>query len=75
MLVLQIVRVYVEVFVERYAHAIWIFVVFWSDLVAQLKVRFPVEDEGFTTVGSSSGSVTGSWMITSCTCGPWCTCA
>ena len=30
------VKVYVEVFVEGYAHAIWIFVVFWSDLVAQL---------------------------------------
>ena len=36
----QIVQVYVEVFVEVYAHAIWIFVVFWSDLVAQLEVRF-----------------------------------
>ena len=34
----QIVNVYVEVFVEVYAHAIWIFVVFWSDLVAQLEV-------------------------------------
>ena len=34
----QIVKVYVEVFVEVYAHAIWIFVVFWSDLVAQLEV-------------------------------------
>ena len=32
-------KVYVEVFVEVYAHAIWIFVVFWSDLVA-LEVRF-----------------------------------
>ena len=30
----QIVKVYVEV----HAHAIWIFVVFWSDLVAQLEV-------------------------------------
>ena len=29
------VKVYVQVFVEVYAHAIWIFVVFWSDLVAQ----------------------------------------
>ena len=36
----HIVEVYEEVFVEVYAHAIWIFVVFWSDLVAQLKVRF-----------------------------------
>ena len=34
----QIVKVYVEVFVEVYARAIWIFVVFWSDLVAQLEV-------------------------------------
>ena len=34
----QIVKVYVEVFVEVHAHAIWIFVLFWSDLVAQLKV-------------------------------------
>ena len=31
---------FVEVFVEVYAHAIWIFGVFWSDLVAQLEVRF-----------------------------------
>ena len=30
----------VKVFVEVYAHAIWIFVVFWSDLVAQLEERF-----------------------------------
>ena len=36
----QIVKVYVEVFVEVYALAIWIFVFFWSDLVAQLEVRF-----------------------------------
>ena len=35
----QIVKVSVEVFVEVYAHAIWIFVVFWSDLVAQLEVK------------------------------------
>ena len=35
----QIVKVYVLVFVEVYAHAIWIFVVFWSDLVAQLEVK------------------------------------
>ena len=35
----QIVKVYVDVFVEVYAHAIWIFVVFWSDLVAQLEAR------------------------------------
>ena len=34
----QVVKVYVEVFVEVYAHAIWIFVVFWSNLVAQLEV-------------------------------------
>ena len=27
---------YVEVFVEVYAHAIWFFVVFWSDIGAQL---------------------------------------
>ena len=42
----QIVKVYVEVFVEVYAHAIWIFVVFWSDLVAQLeeKVRLRMRD-------------------------------
>ena len=32
------VKVYVEVFVEEYAHAMWTFVVFWSDLVAQLDV-------------------------------------
>ena len=56
----QIAKVYEEVFGE----AIWIFVVFWSDLVAQLDV----EDVGFTTVGSSSGSVTGSGMIIGCTC-------
>ena len=36
----QIVKVFVEVFVEVCAHAIWIFVVFWIDLVAQLEVRF-----------------------------------
>ena len=35
----QIVKVHVEVFVEVYAHAIWISVVFWSDLVAQLEVK------------------------------------
>ena len=35
----QIGKVYEEVFVEVYAHAIWIFVVFWSDLVAQLEVK------------------------------------
>ena len=36
----QIVKVHVEVFVEVYAHAIWIFVVFGSNLLAQLEVRF-----------------------------------
>ena len=36
----QIVKVYVEVFVEVYALAIRIFVFFWSDSVAQLEVRF-----------------------------------
>ena len=30
-----------------------------------------VDDAGFTTVEASSESVTGSWMVTSCTCGPW----
>ena len=35
-------KVYVEMFVEMYAHAIWIFVVFWSDLVAQLEVKIPL---------------------------------
>ena len=37
----QIVKVYVEVFVE-----VWIFVVFWSDLVAQLEmiVRLMMRD-------------------------------
>ena len=30
----------VKVLVEVYAQAIWIFVVFWGDLVAQLEVRF-----------------------------------
>ena len=34
----QIVKVYVAVFVEVFPHAIWVFVVFWSDLVAQLEV-------------------------------------
>ena len=33
------VKVYVEVFVEVRAHAISIFVVFWSDFVAQLAAR------------------------------------
>ena len=65
----QIVRVYVKVFVEVHAHAILIFVVFWSDLVAQLevKVRLMMRD---SQQKSSSGSVTGSWMIIGCTCGP-----
>ena len=31
-------KVCVEVVVEVYAHATWIFVVFWSDLVTQLEV-------------------------------------
>ena len=53
----QIVKVYVEVFVEVYAHAIWIFVVFWSDLVARLEVSFRLRMRDFLTVGSSSGSV------------------
>ena len=35
----QIVKMYVELFVEVYAHAIWIFFVFCSDLVAQLEVK------------------------------------
>ena len=34
----QIVKVYVELFVELYAHTTWIFVVFWNDLVPQLEV-------------------------------------
>ena len=65
----QIVKVYVEVFVEVYAHAIWFFVVFWSDLVAQLEVRFRLRVRD-PTVESSSRSVTGSWMIIGCICGP-----
>ena len=40
-----------EVFVEVCAHAIWVFVVFWSDFVAQLEVKSPVEDDGFEAVG------------------------
>ena len=78
----QVVKVYAEVFVEVYAHAIWIFVVFWSDLVAQLLSEIPVEersrcptggeipvvDEGFTTVGFSSGSVTGCGITIGCRC-------
>ena len=51
-----------EVFVEVYAHAIWMFVVFWSDLVAQLEVRFRLK-----MMDSSSGSVTDSVMIMGCT--------
>ena len=34
----HIVKEYVEMFVEVHAHAIWIFVVFWSDIVAQMEV-------------------------------------
>ena len=47
----QIVKVYVEVFVEVYAHG----------------GEIPVDDEGFTTLGSSLGSATGSGMIIGCT--------
>ena len=64
----QIVKVYVEVFVEMYAHTIWIFVS--SGAISLLNWReILVDDEGSTTVGSSYGSATGSWMIIGCTCG------
>ena len=64
---------HVEVHVEVFAHEIWTFVVFWSDLVAQLTAMVPliVMREGFTT-----GTVTGSWLtpvaLDRCRCLPSC---
>ena len=65
----QIVKVYVEVFGEVYAHASWIFCLRERSRCST-GGEIPVEDDGFTTVGSSSGSVIGVWMMIGCTRGP-----
>ena len=65
----QIVKVYVEVIVEVYTHATWIFHCLLERSPRSSGGEIPVEDEGFTTVGSASGSVKGSGMIMGCICG------
>ena len=69
-LLAQIVKVYVEVFVEVYTHVIWIFFCLLERSRCSTGGDSLVDDEGFTIVGSSSGSVTGSWIIIGCTCSP-----
>ena len=44
---------HVMVYVEVLAHAVWIFVLFWSDLSVQLRGGPADGDDGFTTAESS----------------------